>query len=181
MSYLLESWENHADCPKGMDTDAPTGWWCELHNVNLAEEKAMENIETKRNVTEFKITVQSEGCYNFMDTTERSIPARVEWQGKVIRVHFDPEEHGAEELRDMEWFDLAELVCEKLSRHLYSESNVPAKRLAEWLADDPGQEKRRMIEEAEKEYRIPFVISQVRAALRPLGTDARKRVLAEVE
>ena len=34
---------------------------------------------------------------------------------------------------------------------------------------------------AEQEYRIPFVISAVRAALRPLGTDARKRVLAEVE
>ena len=69
----------------------------------------------------------------------------------------------------------------KLSRYLYSESQAAAKRLAEWLADDPEDEKRCEVELAEQEYRIPFVISAVRAALRPLGTDARKRVLAEVE
>lgn len=132
-------------------------------------------------MSDFKIVVQSEGCYNLMDTTERSIPVRIEWQGEVIRVHFKPDEYGADELREMEWFDLANLVCEKLSRYLYSESQAVAKRLAEWLADDPEDEKRCMIEEAEQEYRIPFAITAVRSALRMLGTEARARVLAEVE
>lgn len=55
MSYPLESWENHADCPKGLDTDAPTGWWCALHNVNLTEEgRTMHKIETKRNIREVR-------------------------------------------------------------------------------------------------------------------------------
>ena len=132
-------------------------------------------------MSDFKIVVQSEGCYNLMNSTERSIPVRIEWQGEVIRLHFDADEYDTAELREMEWFDLAELVCEKLSRYLYSESQAAAKRLAEWLADDPEEEKRCEVELAEQEYRIPFVISAVRAALRPLGTNARKRVLAEVE
>lgn len=53
MTYPLEPWEKHADCTKGMDTSAPTGWWCALHNVNLTEEnKGMKKIETKRHVRE---------------------------------------------------------------------------------------------------------------------------------
>lgn len=132
-------------------------------------------------MSDFKIVVQSEGCYDFMHPTKRTIPVRIEWQGEVIRINFDPGEYDTDGLRALEWLELAELVCEKLSRYLYSESQEPAKKLAEWLADDPEDEKRCEVELAEQEYRIPFAITAVRAALRPLGTDARARVLAEVE
>lgn len=130
-------------------------------------------------MSDFKIVVQNADCYDIMNPEKKSIPARIEWEGKVIRVHFDADEYDSEDLRDTEWPELARLICETLSRYLYSESKKPAQEFLAWLDDDSDDEKRCMIEIAEQEYRVPFAITAVRRALRMLGTEARDRVLRE--
>lgn len=129
----------------------------------------------------FKVTVQEEGSYNFMDPSERSIPASVEWDGGKIRVHFSPEEHGVEDLRDMEWHDLATLVAETITkRYLLHADKAKAEELFHYLADDPHDEKLIAIQDAEEEHRLPGIVREVQYALSALSAEGRKRVLEEV-
>lgn len=133
-------------------------------------------------MSEFKILIQNEGSYSFTDVSEKTIPVTVTWEGEKIIAHFPADEWDVEELRDTEWYDLAtEVASHVTTRYLYHGKKKKAEELLDWLADDPEDEHRVIVELAEQEYRIPFAVTAIRRALRPLGTDARKRVLEEVQ
>ena len=130
-------------------------------------------------MTAFKVTIQAEGCYDFMRPTEKSIPVRIEWDGNTLRHHFSPDEYQVEDLRGYDWVGLSSLVISEIERAWISDNKK--KKLAEeldaLLGDDDFYDK---VIEAWEDYTVTQTVSkikQLRSNLTDRAADAVRELI----